>query len=145
MLEQVEIRDPKRVLGQYPPEISGGMGQRVMISMKLGCDPQVLIADEPTSALDPSVKASVMATIDRLVEERGMGLVFISHDLRQVARSCDEVMVFYRGCLMERLNAAHLDDAQHPYTRGLLYAVPKVSDRRDRLPVLARDAAWEEA
>lgn len=144
MLEAVEIRAPQRVMRQYPHEVSGGMGQRIMIAMMLICDPQLLIADEPTSALDASVKASVMDTMERLVEERGMGLIFISHDLRQVARTCDRVMIFYQGHTMETIQASALENAQHPYTRGLLNAVPLVRQRRERLPHLDRDPAWLE-
>ncbi len=142
MLETVEIRSPARVMTQYPHEMSGGMGQRIMIAMMLVCDPDVLIADEPTSALDASVKASVMDTIERLVRERNMGLMFISHDLPQVARSCDRVMILYQGRTMETLSTGQLPNAQHPYTRGLLECVPTVGRRRARLPVLERDASW---
>lgn len=142
MLEAVEIRSPDRVMLQYPHEVSGGMGQRIMIAMMLICNPELLIADEPTSALDASVKASVMDTMERLVEERGMGLIFISHDLRQVARTCDRVMIFYQGHMMETLQASELENAKHPYTRGLLNAVPLVRNRRTRLPHLDRDPTW---
>lgn len=144
MLESVEIRSPSRVMAQYPHEVSGGMGQRIMIAMMLICNPELLIADEPTSALDASVKASVMDTMERLVEERGMGLIFISHDLRQVARTCDRVMIFYQGHTMETIRASELENANHPYTRGLLNAVPLVRNRRERLPHLERDPAWLE-
>ena len=97
MLEAVQIRDPERVLDAYPHELSGGMGQRVMIAMMLIPDPDLLIADEPTSALDVTVQAEVLGILDRLVRERGLGLIFISHDLQLVARFCDRVMVMYKG------------------------------------------------
>jgi peptide/nickel transport system ATP-binding protein len=144
MLEAVQIRDPGRVLEAYPYELSGGMGQRVMIAMMLIPDPDLLIADEPTSALDVTVQAEVLAILDRLVRERGLGLVFISHDLQLVARFCDRVMVMYKGKVMEELAAADLDRARHPYTRGLLNCLPTIGGARGPLPVLDRDAAWAE-
>ena len=86
MLAAVQIRDPERVMGAYPHEVSGGMGQRIMIAMMLAPDPEILIADEPTSALDVSVRTEVLNIMDRLVRDRGMGLIFISHDLNLVAQ-----------------------------------------------------------
>lgn len=93
MLEAVQIRDPERVYDLYPHEVSGGMGQRVMIAMMLIADPELLIADEPTSALDVTVQLEVLAILDKLVAERGMGLIFVSHDLRLVSSFCDRVLV----------------------------------------------------
>jgi peptide/nickel transport system ATP-binding protein len=142
MLEAVQIRDPERVLHAYPHELSGGMGQRVMIAMMLIPDPDLLIADEPTSALDVTVQAEVLKILDDLVRQRGLGLIFISHDLQLVARFCDRVMVMYKGKVMEELAAADLNAARHPYTRGLLNCLPKIGGSRDPLPVLDRDAAW---
>jgi peptide/nickel transport system ATP-binding protein len=144
MLEAVQIRDPERVLDAYPHELSGGMGQRVMIAMMLIPDPDLLIADEPTSALDVTVQAEVLAILDRLVQDRGLGLLFISHDLQLVSRFCDRVIVMYRGKVMEELAAADLHAARHPYTRGLLECLPKIGGGRGPLPVLDRDAAWAE-
>ena len=144
MLEAVQIRDPERVLAAYPHELSGGMGQRVMIAMMLIPDPDLLIADEPTSALDVTVQAEVLRILDDLVRERGLGLLFISHDLQLVSRFCDRVMVMYKGRVMEELAAADLDAARHPYTRGLLNCLPKIGGPRGPLPVLSRDAAWAE-
>ena len=106
MLEAVQIRDPERVLDAYPHELSGGMGQRVMIAMMLIPEPDLLIADEPTSALDVTVQAEVLRILDDLVRERGLGLIFITHDLQLVARFCDRVMVMYKGRVMEELAAA---------------------------------------
>ncbi|HEY6964114.1 MAG TPA: ATP-binding cassette domain-containing protein, partial [Erythrobacter sp.] len=94
-LEAVQIRDPARVMEAYPHELSGGMGQRVMIAMMLIPNPDLLIADEPTSALDVTVQAEVLSILDGLVRDRGMGLIFISHDLRLVSRFCDRVLVMY--------------------------------------------------
>ncbi|HEU0223394.1 MAG TPA: ABC transporter ATP-binding protein [Paracoccaceae bacterium] len=142
MLEAVQIRDPARVMEAYPHELSGGMGQRVMIAMMLIPGPDLLVADEPTSALDVTVQAEVLRILDRLVRERGMGLIFISHDLRLVSRFCDRVLVMYRGRVVEEVEAARLGRARHPYTRGLLNCLPRIGGPRRPLPVLDRDAAW---
>nr|WP_205298834.1 ABC transporter ATP-binding protein [Pantoea communis] len=142
MLEVVQIRDPQRVYQCYPHEISGGQGQRVMIAMMLITDPELLIADEPTSALDVSVRLQVLTLLDELVQQRGLGLIFISHDLNLVRRFCDRVLVMYAGRVVESLSADQLDHAQHPYTQGLLAALPDMDARRSRLPVLQRQASW---
>ena len=142
MLEAVRIRDPKRVFDLYPHEVSGGMGQRIMIAMMLIPQPEIVIADEPTSALDVSVRLQVLAVLDDLVTQRGLGLIFISHDLNMVRHFCDRVLVMYAGRVVESIAAADLDRAQHPYTRGLLDALPSIERRRDRLPTLQRDPAW---
>ena len=142
MLEAVQIRDPERVLGAYPHELSGGMGQRVMIAMMLIPEPDLLIADEPTSALDVTVQREVLAIMDGLVRERGMGLIFISHDLTLVSKFCDRVLVMYRGKVVEEVAADQLHAAKHPYTQGLLNCLPKVGGARQPLPVLERDPSW---
>jgi peptide/nickel transport system ATP-binding protein len=142
MLEAVHIRDPRRVYDSYPHEISGGMGQRVMIAMMLIPEPEIVIADEPTSALDVSVRLQVLAVLDELITARGLGLIFISHDLNLVRMFCDRVMVMYAGRVVETIAAADLDNAQHPYTRGLLAALPDMDHRRPVLPVLQRDPLW---
>ena len=142
MLEAVQIREPERVFGLYPHEVSGGMGQRVMIAMMLVCGPELLIADEPTSALDVTVQLEVLDILDRLVRDRGMGLIFISHDLRLVSSFCDRVLVMYAGRVVEELQASNLDNAQHPYTRGLLNCLPKIGENRHPLPVLDRKPEW---
>lgn len=136
MLEAVRIDDPERVAKLYPHEISGGMGQRVMIAMMLIPKPDLLIADEPTSALDVSVQASVLDLIDELIAERQMGLILISHDLALVARYCDRILVMHRGEVMEQCDASRLHLATHPYTRGLLASVPRMHETRDQLPLL---------
>jgi peptide/nickel transport system ATP-binding protein len=143
-LEAVQIRDPQRVMEAYPHELSGGMGQRVMIAMMLIPEPDLLIADEPTSALDVTVQAEVLSILDNLVRDRGMGLIFISHDLRLVARFCDRVLVMYKGKVVEELQAENLLDAQHPYTRGLLNCLPRIGGPRGPLPGLDRTGAWAE-
>jgi peptide/nickel transport system ATP-binding protein len=142
MLEAVKIRNPRRVFDLYPHEVSGGMGQRIMIAMMLIPEPDLLIADEPTSALDVTVRLSVLRILDELVSDRGLGLIFISHDLNLVATFCDRVLIMYAGRIVESLPAVELHRARHPYTRGLLDSLPRINQRRDRLPVLTRDPAW---
>jgi len=141
-LQAVQIRDPERVMEAYPHELSGGMGQRVMIAMMLIPDPDLLIADEPTSALDVTVQAEVLNILDDLVKTRGMGLIFISHDLRLVARFCDRVLVMYKGKIVEELAAKDLLQAKHPYTQGLLNCLPRIGGSREPLPALDRNADW---
>jgi peptide/nickel transport system ATP-binding protein len=142
LLAQVQIRDPERVAGRYPHELSGGMGQRVMIAMMLAPDPELLIADEPTSALDATVQADILRLIEDLVSSRGMGLILISHDLPLVSHFCDRVAVMYAGRVVEELPAGELTRASHPYTRGLLECLPTLSRRQQRLKVMQRDPSW---
>jgi peptide/nickel transport system ATP-binding protein len=142
MLEAVKMRDPQRVFALYPHEVSGGMGQRAMIAMMLVTDPDLLIADEPTSALDVTVSMEVLRILDELVTERGMGLIFISHDLKLVSSFCDRVLVMYAGHVVEELEAKNLRDAQHPYTQGLMRCLPTLVDDVRPLPTLNRDPAW---
>jgi len=144
-LEAVHIRDPDRVMGLYPHELSGGMGQRVMIAMMVVREPDLLIADEPTSALDVTVRTQVLSIMDELVTRRGMGLIFISHDLNLVSKFCDRVIVMYAGHIVETLDAKNLHAAQHPYTQGLLARLPSIDGSLEPLPVLTREAAWLEA
>ena len=144
MLEAVQIRDPERVYSLYPHEVSGGMGQRVMIAMMLIAGPDILIADEPTSALDVTVQTQVLAIMDDLVRRRGMGLILVSHNLHLVSSFCDRVLVMYAGQVVETCLAGDLANAKHPYTRGLLAALPELGHRRQELPQLQRDAAWLE-
>ncbi len=145
MLEAVSIRAPERVMRAYPHEMSGGMGQRIMIAMMLTPNPEILIADEPTSALDVSVQRQVLDIMDTLVKERGMGLIFISHDLNLVADFCDRVLIMYAGRIVEVCDADKLREAKHPYTQGLLNSLPRLDEPRVRLEVLKRDPAWSEA
>jgi peptide/nickel transport system ATP-binding protein len=142
MLEAVRIRDPERVFRAYAHELSGGMGQRVMIAMMLIPGPDLLVADEPTSALDVTVRGQVLGIMDALVRERGMGLILISHDLNLVATFCDRVLVMYAGRIVEELDARRLTQASHPYTRGLLNCLPRIGGSDAPLPVLERDPAW---
>tara|TARA_B100001057_G_scaffold476426_1_gene544400 strand:- start:220 stop:1074 length:855 start_codon:yes stop_codon:yes gene_type:complete len=142
MLEAVSIRDPERVMRAYPHEMSGGMGQRIMIAMMLIPDPQILIADEPTSALDVSVQRQVLDIMDGLVKERGMGLIFISHDLNLVSEFCDRVLIMYAGRIVEVCDADKLHQAKHPYTQGLLNSLPRLDQPKKHLEVLKRDDGW---
>ncbi|MQW90422.1 ABC transporter ATP-binding protein [Sinorhizobium saheli] len=142
MLAAVQIRDPARVFDLYPHEVSGGMGQRAMIAMMLIAGPELLIADEPTSALDVTVQLEVLSILDKLVAERGMGLIFISHDLRLVSSFCDRVLVMYAGKIVEEIAASDLMNAKHPYTRGLMNCMPVIGADRHPLPVLDRKPEW---
>lgn len=142
MLRTVQIREPEKVFDLYPHQVSGGMGQRVMIAMMLIPAPDIIIADEPTSALDVTVQLQVLALLDDMVRERGMGLILISHDLNLVASFCDRVLVMYGGRVVEVLEAGQLTSAQHPYTRGLLNCLPELDRPQRVLPVLDRDPAW---
>lgn len=142
ILEAVHIREPERVFNLYPHELSGGMGQRVMIGMMVVREPDLLIADEPTSALDVTVRTQVLSILDELVTRRGMGLIFISHDLNLVSKFCDRVIVMYAGRIVESIEASRLNEATHPYTRGLLSCLPHIDGSLEPLPVLNRDASW---
>ena len=141
-LASVQIDDPDRVYKLYPHEVSGGMGQRTMIAMMLIAQPDLLIADEPTSALDVTVQLQVLAILDKLVTERGMGLVFVSHDLRLVSTFCDRILVMYAGRVVEELSAGGLAQAKHPYTLGLLNCLPRLGANRHPLPTLDRQPEW---
>jgi peptide/nickel transport system ATP-binding protein len=142
MLRAVKIRAPDRVYKAYPHEVSGGMGQRIMIAMMMIPKPAIIIADEPTSALDVTVQLQVLAVLDDMIGERGMGLIFISHDLNLIASFCDRILVMYGGKVVEQCIATDLDQAKHPYTRGLLNCLPSLDGGQDELPVLQRDPAW---
>lgn len=142
ILGAVRIRDPERVYRAYPHELSGGMGQRVMIAMMMIPEPQIIIADEPTSALDVTVSLQVLAVLDDMVSRRGTGLILISHDLTLVASYCDRVLIMYAGRVVESCAANRLADARHPYTRGLLNCLPRIDEARDTLATLDRDPSW---
>ncbi|WP_417280057.1 ABC transporter ATP-binding protein [Celeribacter sp.] len=133
MLDRVRIRNVASVMDLYPHQISGGMGQRVMIAMMLIARPRLVIADEPTSALDVSVRAEVLELLDELVREQGSSLILISHDIRMVAAFCDEVAVMYKGRVVEMIQ--DLTQAKHIYTQGLLSALPDPSNPVRRLHV----------
>lgn len=143
MLQRVRISDADRVMALYPHQISGGMGQRVMIAMMLLAKPKLVIADEPTSALDVSVRKDVLVLLDELVRENDSGLILISHDIRMVAAFCERILVMYAGHVVETLTS--LDDARHPYTRGLIAALPDPRHPVRRLKILDRKALEAEA
>ena len=137
-LKRVQIPLPERRATQYPHELSGGMRQRVMIAMALASRPQLLLADEPTTALDVTVQAQILALINELRRDLGMGVLFITHDLGVVAETCDRVVVLYAGQVMETADAQTLfTRAAHPYTMGLLASLPEaVAEGATRLPFI---------
>jgi len=118
------------------------MGQRVMIAMMLIAEPDLLIADEPTSALDVTVQNEVLRILDDLVRERGMSLIFISHNLTVVSSFCDRVLIMYGGRIVEECAARDLQNARHPYTRALVAATPSLDVKRAELATVARDPEW---
>ncbi|MDR3518429.1 MAG: ABC transporter ATP-binding protein [Azospirillaceae bacterium] len=134
MLHRVGFPDPQRAYRAYPGEVSGGMGQRAMIAAMVIAGPDLLIADEPTSALDHALRDQILDLLGGLTDDTGMGLVLISHDLRQVARFADRVLVMQRGILVDRLDAGALAQAGHPYTRALWRAHPSAASYGTRLP-----------
>lgn len=136
-LVEVGLDETRRVLDAYPRELSGGMGQRVMIAMMLINGPRLVVADEPTSALDAALRGQVLDLLDRLVEQRRMALLLISHDLPMVRRHADRVLVLYRGRLVDEQPAARLAMATHPYTRALWACRPSAATHGTRLPVYA--------
>ncbi|WP_312239582.1 ABC transporter ATP-binding protein [Pantoea sp.] len=142
MLEAVQIRDVDKAARLYPHEISGGMGQRVMIAMMLIPEPDLIIADEPTSALDVTVRQQVLSILNEQLARRQTGLLFISHDLNLVSRFCDRVLVMYAGRIVEEIRADRLEQARHPYTQALLASQPRLRQPLDVLRVPTRDASW---
>jgi peptide/nickel transport system ATP-binding protein len=143
MLEAVRMDDPERVWGAYPHQLSGGMCQRAMIAMTLLPGPDLLIADEPSSALDVRVRGKILKLMEEMARERGMGLLFISHDMDLVGAFCDRILVMYGGRILESLAAKDLAQAHHPYTRGLMACAPRLREgQKGALPMLERDPAW---
>jgi peptide/nickel transport system ATP-binding protein len=137
MLRRVRIPNPEARFHDYPHRLSGGMRQRVMIAMALACDPQLLIADEPTTALDVTIQAQILDLMRRLREETHAAIILITHDLGVVAEVCDEVVVMYAGQVVERAPVQTLFRfPQHPYTVGLLGALPRLDTRRARLAAI---------
>jgi peptide/nickel transport system ATP-binding protein len=143
MIQSVGLSDPRRVLGSYAHELSGGMGQRVMLAMMLMNGPRLLVADEPTSALDIALRDQVLELIASLVETRRMGLLLISHDLQQVAKHCERVLVMYRGRIVDRCTAADVAQSDHPYTRMLWSCRPSGRTYGSLLPVIDRSTLAE--
>jgi oligopeptide/dipeptide ABC transporter ATP-binding protein len=135
MLRQVNMPDPERAFSRYPHELSGGMRQRVMIAMELSCNPALLIADEPTTALDVTVQGQVLALLAELTRSRGVSTLFITHDMGVVAQLCERVAVMYAGKLVELVPVAELFERPlHPYSQGLIAAIPTLDDERGLLP-----------
>jgi oligopeptide/dipeptide ABC transporter ATP-binding protein len=131
-LDEVGIPDPERRLDQYPHELSGGMRQRVMIAMGLLCEPKLLLADEPTTALDVTIQAQILELMKDLQERRGTAIILVTHDLGVVAGMADRVHVMYAGRLVETGPIGPLfKDPRHPYTRGLLQSVPRLTGDPD--------------
>jgi len=129
LLQQVRIPEPARRMKQYPHELSGGMRQRVVIAMALACEPRLLIADEPTTALDVTIQAEILALMDRLKRETGTAVMFITHDMAVVAQMADRVVVMFRGNKVEEGPVEQIfENPQHPYTKALLAAVPKLGE-----------------
>ena len=136
-MRDVGISDPRRRLGEYPHQMSGGMRQRVMIAMALACEPDLLIADEPTTALDVTIQAQILELLRSLQRERDMAILLITHDLGVVAENADVVAVMYASRIVETATVEDLFDApQHPYTRALFRSIPKLNDRAERLETI---------
>ena len=137
MLSRVGISAPERRMAQYPHELSGGLRQRVMIAMALMCGPRLLIADEPTTALDVTIQAQILDLLRQLRDELGMAILMITHDLGVVAEFCERVMVMYAGRIVEATDVRTLfREPRHPYTRGLMAAMPRLGGRRQRLSTI---------
>jgi len=137
LMRMVGIPDPERRLDTYPFEMSGGMAQRVMIAMALACEPELLIADEPTTALDVTIQAQILDLMRTLQRETGTAIILITHDLGVVAEMCDRVAVMYAGEIVEQTAVTRLfKEPRHPYTRGLIGAVPVPGEIRDELATI---------
>jgi peptide/nickel transport system ATP-binding protein len=137
LFNQVGIPQPQTRFDQYPHELSGGMRQRICISIALACGPQLLIADEPTTALDVTIQAQILDLIKRLQRERGMAVLFITHDLGVVAELADRVILMRHGQVVEQGPVAEIfANPKHPYTKGLLACRPRLGVKRDRLPTV---------
>ena len=137
LFNQVGIPQPQTRYDQYPHELSGGLRQRICISIALACDPKLLIADEPTTALDVTIQAQILDLIKRMQRERGMAVLFITHDLGVVAELADRVVLMRHGQVVEQGPVAEVyANPQHAYTKGLLACRPRLGVKRDRLPTV---------
>ncbi|RZK55650.1 MAG: ABC transporter ATP-binding protein [Pedobacter sp.] len=138
LFNEVQLPRPENIFESYPHQLSGGQKQRVMIAMALSCNPELLIADEPTTALDVTVQKTILELLLRLKDERNMGLIFITHDLAVISEIADELLVMYKGNIVEQGPAKALfENPQHPYTKGLLACRPAPQRRLKKLPVVA--------
>ena len=136
-LADTGIPNPRKIMQSYPHELSGGMKQRVMIAQALACDPDLLIADEPTTALDVTIQARILELIHQMQQRRGMAILYITHDLSLVREFADRVAVMYAGRIVEMGNSADvLASPQHPYTQGLLNAIPRAATPRGELAAI---------
>jgi peptide/nickel transport system ATP-binding protein len=149
LLAEVAIREPHRVLGLYPHELSGGMRQRVLIAMAFACDPALVVADEPTTALDVTVQRQVLQLVERLRKQHGAAILFVTHDLGVVAKICRSMSVLHAGRVLEDgLTADVLAKPHHAYTRALLAATPRADRPAEALkpvPVALIESLWAEA
>ncbi|MFP4157639.1 MAG: ABC transporter ATP-binding protein [Opitutales bacterium] len=140
LLELVGIRDAAQRFSAYPHEMSGGMQQRVMIAMALACEPKLLVADEPTTALDVTIQAQIMELLRDLQARLGMSIVLITHNFGIVKGFADEVLVMYRGEIVEQGPVDQvLEDPQHPYTRALIACIPKIGSKQKRLTTISQE------
>ncbi|MFB6141296.1 MAG: ABC transporter ATP-binding protein [Halosimplex sp.] len=140
LLEAVQIPDASRRLKEYPHEFSGGMRQRAVIAMMLACDPELLICDEPTTALDVTIQAQILDLLEELQEDRGLSILFITHDMGVIADITDRVNVMYAGEIVEKAPTLSLfEEPKHPYTQGLLEAIPGQHAGEDRLRTIEGD------
>lgn len=138
LLDQVGLPEPETALGAYPHEFSGGMRQRAVIAMALAQEPEVLVADEPTTALDVTTQAQILDLLIRIRDERGLAVLFVSHDLAVVRRIADSIAVLYAGRVVETGRTANvLADPQHPYTQALVKSTPGATSRGAALPTIA--------
>lgn len=134
MLERVGIPRAEQIVDEYPHQLSGGMRQRVMIAIAMACNPSLLIADEPTTALDVTIQAQILELMRDLAKDNGTSILLITHDLGVVAEMCDRVVVMYAGHVVEQGSVRQIfHNPQHPYTRGLLNSMPKLTSERSRL------------
>lgn len=137
LLREVALPNPTERVDSYPHQLSGGQRQRVMVAMALAAEPALLLADEPTTALDVTIQGQILDLFQRLREERGLGILLITHDLGVVAQTCDRVVVMYAGEVVEEASAQALfGDPRHPYTEALMRALPRVDQRRERMAAI---------
>src|SRR5690606_15527987 len=137
LFEKVLLPNPERIYKAYPHELSGGQRQRVMIAIAISCNPKILIADEPTTALDVTVQRTILELIQKLQKEIGLSCIFISHDLGVIAEICDEVVVMYKGKIVEKGNVREIfQNPKESYTKGLIACRPKLDVRYKDLPTI---------